>query len=370
MLISYSKGGDLSNMEFFRRFFAKKCAVGGLDLGTSSLKLVQLNAKKDKTYELVSLVIGYPPDQTLKDGVIIDSRALGDYIKQLILGNKLNMKEIVGVASGQSVILRPIRMAKLDAKDLNSSLRFHAKNYLPYSDEDAMIKGFILNDELEDDPTQMDVLLFAAPNEIIKNTQDVIRFSGLNPKAVEMEPSVLGLVLQLSVEPEIYGKTIALIHMGASFTSINIYKGGLLKQSRIVKVAGNRFTEVIAQNFNINFDEAEKMKKEKSVIRVEKDATPVAPTTMRIFNIITPVLDAASAFSRASRSARMASRRASWASICSSSILAKSSSGSPTRCPAGIICGLPSSSQSSTMPEEGAWAPCGRVWRALPSPSR
>lgn len=278
-------------MDFFKRIFAKKSAVGGLDLGTGSLKLVQLNTKKDKTYELVSLLIGYPPDQTLKDGVIIDSRALGDYIKQLILGNKLNIREIVGVASGQQVILRPIRMAKLDAKDLNSSLRFHAKNYLPYSDEDAMIKGVILNDELEDDPTQMDVLLFAAPNEIIKNTQDVIRFSGLTPKAVEMEPSALGLILQLSVEPEVYAKTVALIHMGASFTSINIYKGGMLKQSRSVRVAGNRFTEVIAQNFNINFDEAEKMKKEKSVIRVEKDATPVAPTTMRIFNIITPVLE-------------------------------------------------------------------------------
>ena len=125
-------------MDFFKRIFAKKSAVGGLDLGTGSLKLVQLNTKKDKTYELVSLLIGYPPDQTLKDGVIIDSRALGDYIKQLILGNKLNIREIVGVASGQQVILRPIRMAKLDAKDLNSSLRFHAKNYLPYSDEDAL----------------------------------------------------------------------------------------------------------------------------------------------------------------------------------------------------------------------------------------
>lgn len=290
MLYSYLKGGDLSNMEFFKRFFAKKCAVGGLDLGSRSLKLVQLSAKKDKTYELTSLLLGDPPNQTLKDGLIVDSRALGDHIKQLILSYKLNIKEVVGVASGQSVVLRPIHMQKMDAKDVNNALRFHAGNYLPYNAEDAMIKGAILQPELEDDPTQMEVLLIAAPNEVVKNAQDVIRFSGLNPKTIDMEPLALGYILEISVEPEVLSKTVALVHIGASYTSINIYEAGTLKQSRIIRVAGNRFTEVISQAFNISFEEAEKMKEEKGIIRVEKDATPVAPTTMRIFNTITPVL--------------------------------------------------------------------------------
>ena len=43
-------------MEFFKQFFAKKCAVGGLDLGTKNLKLVQLNQKKDKI--LIGLLFG------------------------------------------------------------------------------------------------------------------------------------------------------------------------------------------------------------------------------------------------------------------------------------------------------------------------
>ena len=52
--------------EELRKCVDEKSVV--LDLGTGSLKLVQINTKKDKTYELVSLLIGYPPDQTLKDG--------------------------------------------------------------------------------------------------------------------------------------------------------------------------------------------------------------------------------------------------------------------------------------------------------------
>jgi type IV pilus assembly protein PilM len=277
-------------MDFFKQFFAKKCAVGGLDLGTKNLKLVQLNQKKDKTYELTSLLLGEPPEGTLKDGMVADPRALGDHIKQLILSFKLKVEKVFGVASGQFVVLRPIHMAKLKPDELNKALRFQAADYLPYSSEDAMIKGMILKPELEDDPQQMEVLLMAAPNEIVKNTQDVIRFSGLSPAAVDMEPFALLSVLGISVEPEVFSKTISLVHIGASYTSINIYDNGNLKQSRIVKIAGNRLTEVIANAFDISFEEAEKLKEEKGIIRVEKDATPVAPTTTKIFNTITPVL--------------------------------------------------------------------------------
>ena len=50
--------------------------------------------------------------------------------------------------------------------------------------------------------------------------------------------------------------------------------------------AGNSFTKAISQSLNLSFEEAEKIKQEKGVIRSEKDGTPVAPTTMRIFNVI------------------------------------------------------------------------------------
>lgn len=281
-------------MDFFKRLFGNKGTVGGLDLGSSSLKLIQLKPIKDKTkgklYELSSFVMGLPPEETVKEGVINDPKALGELLKQLIQSHKINIEQVVGVVSGQPVIIRPIIMPKLPEKEMQSSLRFQAEQYLPYRADEAMIRGTILNKELEDNPGSMEVLLVAAPNEIVKNTQDVIRFSGLNPAAIDMEPFALLRALEISLEPDIFNKTFALVNIGASVMSINIYKAGVLRQSRTVKVAGNRFTEVIAQALNISFDEAEKMKKEKGVIRVAKDAAPVAPTTMRIFNVIVPVL--------------------------------------------------------------------------------
>ncbi|MCQ2736160.1 MAG: type IV pilus assembly protein PilM [bacterium] len=280
-------------MDFLRQLFGGgKAPVGGLDMGSSSLKMLQLKQNKDKkTYKMTSLLIGYAPDDTVVGGTISDPRALGDYIKQLIQSSKINIQDVVGVASGKSVVLRPIEMiSSISPKELQSSVRFEADKYLPYKADEAMVRGTILQKEIPDKPGKMEVLLVAAPNEIVKNTQDVIKFAGLKPAAIDMEPFALNRALSVSLEPSLLERTVALINIGSSSTSINIYKAGVLRQSRTVTVAGKRFTDAIAQSLNISFDEAEKMKTEKGVIRVEKDAAPVEPSAMRIFNVILPVL--------------------------------------------------------------------------------
>jgi len=272
------------------QLFARKGATGGLDLGGSTIKLVQLVLKKEKEYEMTNLVIGPTPAMTIKDGTIVDPRALGDQVKQLVVNNKLSMQKVVGAVSGQSVVIRPITMTKMTERELQHAIKFEAERYLPYSVAEAQIKGTILRKEIEGDEKSMEVLLVAAPNEMVKNTQDVIRFAGVNPLAIDLEPFALVRSLQMSVEKEVFEKTIALINLGASSSSINIFKNGVLRHNRTIVVAGNSFTKAIGQSLNLSFEEAEKIKKDKGVIRVEKDATPVAPTTMRIFNVIIPVL--------------------------------------------------------------------------------
>jgi type IV pilus assembly protein PilM len=112
----------------------------------------------------------------------------------------------------------------------------------------------------------------------------------VQPEAIDLEPFALLRALQMMAPPGKLQQCIALVNLGASSSSINIFKGGVLRHNRTITIAGNSFTKAIGQSLNLSFEEAEKIKKEKGVIRVEKDATPVPPTTMRIFNVILPVL--------------------------------------------------------------------------------
>jgi type IV pilus assembly protein PilM len=276
-------------MQFLKKFFSAKGAVGGLDIGTGSIKLAQI-IKTPGGFKLVKYAENPTPSMTIKDGQIIDARVLGDTIRGMLVASKTPIDKVVGSVSGQSVVIRPINMTQMSEKELQNAIKFEAERYLPYSVSDAQIIGTVLRKSVEGDDKSMEVLLVAAPNEMVANAQEVIKMAGIEPSAIDLEPFALVRASQLSLPQEMGNQTIALINLGASSSSINIFKEGILRHNRTITTAGNSFSRAIGQSLNLSFEEAEKLKKEKGVIRVEKDATPVAPTTMRIFNVIMPVL--------------------------------------------------------------------------------
>ena len=277
-------------MDIIKSLFGGKSSVGGLDVGGNTIKIAQVGRTSGGQYQLEKIAVGPTPAMAVKDGAVVDARMLGDAIKQLYAAQRFKMQKVDGVVAGQSVVIRPISMTTMTPRELRNAIRFEAERYLPYSVNDAQIDGIPLPSSGEGDGKTMEVLLVAAPREMIRNAQEVIKQAGIHPHAIDLEPMALVRALKVNTEQRLFDQTIALINLGASSSSINIFKAGILRHNRTITVAGNSFTKAIGQALNLSFEEAEKLKKEKGVIRVEKDATPVAPTTMRIYNVIIPVL--------------------------------------------------------------------------------
>ena len=270
-------------------FGPKSPEVGAVDLGSSTIKICQIvgPATSPKFFRVATCPT---PPMTIKDGSIVGSQALGDTIKQALAAGNINCKRIVTTVSGQQVVIRPIAMTKMTEKELNQAIKFEAERYLPYSVAEAQISGKIISDDAGDGKNNMEVLLIAVPNDVVNNAREVIKMADVEPGAIDLEPLALYRALKACVDDEEINKTIALINLGASSSSINIFKAGVLRHNRTISVAGNSFTKAIGQSLNLSFEEAEKIKKDKGIIKVEKDPTPLPPTTMRIFTVIGPVL--------------------------------------------------------------------------------
>ena len=281
-------------MDFLKKLFNLKAKeeVAGLDIGSNTIKLASV-ARTSNGYALTRFFKCPTPPMTVKDGAIIDARVLGETIGDLLReAGYANPPRVVSAVSGQSVVIRPIELTSMSERELQGAIKFEAERYLPYSVTEAHISGMILNKGEKIDPSKnkMEVLLVAAPNEMVNNTREVVSASSAKPDTVDLEPFALQRAMSLCVNPEILSKTFALINLGAASSSINIFKAQELRHNRTISVAGNSFTKAIGQSLNLSFEEAEKIKKEKGVIRLGDDATPVAPTTMRIFNVVVPVL--------------------------------------------------------------------------------
>ena len=241
----------------------------GLDIGTSKIKIVEL-VKKPTVFALKKLAVVPIPFGTIEGGNILQPQVVTEAIKTAIKKSGISGKKVIAAVAGQSVIVRHIKVPNLSDNELRSGLKYEVEKYLPYPVEEAVIDFHVINRPAN--PSEdMDIMIVAVREAIIHSHVTAITNAGLTPLAIDIQPFALLRSLgfeELSSKQEeiISGKSIALIDIGAGTTDLVIFKDGLLKFTRIIPVAGYRFTTAIAKNLNISEAEAEKKKAEEAVI--------------------------------------------------------------------------------------------------------
>ncbi len=278
-------------MDFFKKLFKKAPEQGAIDIGSSNIKFAVVEKVKAGPPKLLHFAVAPTPPMAIKDGSILDAQALGDTIGGLLRANDIQTSKfrLACAVAGQQVVIRPIPMTKMKAEEVRQAIRFEAERYLPYPVADATVQGTILSEDTGDGRT-MEVLLVAVPNEIVEAAREVVKLAEVEPAAINLEPLALQKSLQFCLDEQSLNGTVVLVNIGASFSSINIFSAQRLRHNRTISIAGNSFTKAIGQSLNVSFDEAEKIKKEKGVIKVEGDSEEVAPATQKIFNLVEPVL--------------------------------------------------------------------------------
>ncbi len=245
----------------------------GLDIGSSFIKIVQLNDIKGgyelKLFEMLPL-----PPEIIVDGSIIDSFRLVDSLKELLRKAKVRTKDtVISLAGHSSVIIKRISLPEMSEEELSESIRFEAEQYVPFNIEDVNLDFQILGPKEE--AGQMDVILVAVKKDIIDEYVSAVRDAGLNPIIVDVNSFALENMYEINYEIDPH-KNVAIVNIGASTINMNILKGGLSVFTRDSAVGSNIHTEALQKEFNLTFDNAEKLKRGNPIENVSpEDATTV-----------------------------------------------------------------------------------------------
>jgi type IV pilus assembly protein PilM len=237
--------------------WGKKKDVIGLDIGCSSIKLVEL--KEDRNgYKLQNLAISPLPPEAIVDGALMDSVTIIDTIRDAIAASKTKTKDAVTSVSGHSVIVKKISLPFMTEAELEESIQWEAERYIPFDVNDVNI-DFQIFGSAPENPEAMDVVLVAAKKDIINDYVSVLMESGLNPVIIDTDSFALENMLAISYD---IGKeeTVAIANVGASVTNINIIKNNTSAFTRDVFKGGNQITEEIQRQLHVDHDEAEKIK--------------------------------------------------------------------------------------------------------------
>ena len=238
---------------------AKSRLALGLDIGSSSVKLVQLKDAK-RGFILDAFGVSPLPPEAIVDGALMNNGAIVDAIKQLVGQFKLKNREVAIGVSGHSVIIKKISMPRMTREELEESIQWEAEQYIPFDVKDVNIDVQILTPPDQDTGTgQMDVLLVAAKKDMINDYTSVVAEAGLNPICVDVDAFAVQNSFEVNYEvPKT--ETVVLVNAGASVVNINVLANGVTTFTRDVTMGGNQFTEEIQKQLNVSYDEAEKLK--------------------------------------------------------------------------------------------------------------
>jgi type IV pilus assembly protein PilM len=292
-------------------FSKKKQDFLGVDIGTSSIKIVQLAREGSKaklvTYGMIDVDADIIRNKT-PESIKLIARALERLIEKSRVSTKLCSTALPTFSVFSSVISLP----QMTRNDLTSAVKWEAKKFIPFPIEDMILDWKIINSDgnlqgkdlsdnlnnktglskffskskekkpkLENQPKQADnfikteskfnkILLTAAPKNLVSIYVEIFKELGLNLFSLEVESFAMTRSL-ISDE-----KTCAMIvDIGSVTTDVCVTENGLPILNRSIEVGGNVMTESIAKSLNISFDRAEQFKQDFGLTMSNKEVNNV-----------------------------------------------------------------------------------------------
>ncbi len=232
---------------------AKKSFVG-IDIGHANLRIVQVE-KTAEGVRVSKFATAPTPADSVKDGLVRDPEAVGQAIKAAMKEAHIHAHSAVIAASGGAVFVRTVPFPKMTAQMLRESIKFEASRHVPGSIEDSYVEAEIV-ENISD--TQMNVLLAAAPRDVVDGRIAACKAAGLDVRIVEIETfAAFRSLLETDRFKEVQNKTYLLVDIGATSTTVSIIEDGVYIMHRSMPNAGNTLTEGLKSAFKLETVDAE-----------------------------------------------------------------------------------------------------------------
>lgn len=268
-------------------FFGKETTVG-IDIGSSCIKAVEIEPTSSG-WTLVNAAVAPTPMEAVKDGNIVNVVEVSQAVRTMLRDAGMKATGAVCAISGSQVIVRQVQFTKMAEALLRKSIKYEASRFISSSMEDSIVEFEILCDS--EDGSQMNVMLVAAPREMINSRVSVLESAGLEPLVIDIESfALIRSLVEFNATDEYLRETVALIDIGASHTDVDIVSRGEFALTRNVPIAGDSFTNAIKSLTGGSFEEAEHAKLAMTA-QSPVDQLPSNDPDNKCWRVVQPLLD-------------------------------------------------------------------------------
>jgi len=255
----------------------------GIDIGTASIKIVELSSlrariKLENYGEIGAPMFYEKPFRTFeKSTLLLSNQDIAKAIGVIFKEAKIENRDAVFSIPDFSTFFTFLELPPMTQEEIPSAVQFKARQHIPLPLSEVALDWTIIEGEASNQKkAELKILLVAVPHEVINQYQEIARLSQIRLLALEAE--VFGLARSLIKDKK---GTIALVDIGAQSTTISIIEKGVLKITYSFDVSGNELTRLLSKSLNISYNKAEELKRRHGIGFSE----------MQVGRILSPLID-------------------------------------------------------------------------------
>jgi type IV pilus assembly protein PilM len=199
-----------------------------------------------------------PPNSVVEKN-ITDVEAVGEAVRRAMKRSGARTRYAAVAVAGSSVITKVVPMPNnLSEDELSSQIELEADQYVPYPLEEVSLDFEVLGPS-EHNADTVDVLLAACRTETVDMRSAAVESGGLDTKVVDVEAYATENAFQLLLEQvpdQGMEKTVAVVDIGATITTLNVLHDNKLIYTRDQVFGGKQLTEEIMRRYGLSYEEA------------------------------------------------------------------------------------------------------------------
>ena len=248
----------------FDIFKTKSPSLIGVDIASTSVKLIELSQTGKGAYRLERYAIEPLPKETVTDGNIVNLDAVSDALKRgwKRLGSR-NRNIAMSLPAAMVITKKIIVPAGQKEEELELTVEAEANQYIPFALDEVNLDFQILG-PAPNNPEEVEVLIAASRKEKVEDRVAIAETAGLKPRVMDVESyatqEAFGLIMP-SLPANGRDQNIALVDIGAHVTHFYVLRNNHFLFSRDQAFGGNQLTQDIQRAFNLSPEEAESAKR-------------------------------------------------------------------------------------------------------------
>ena len=249
----------------FATLFSRQPApLIGLDISSSSVKLVELGRGKDGGFVLERCAVEQLEKGWITDGNVEKFDEVAEAVRRVVKKSGTKTKNVAMSLPASAVITKKIVLpGGLSDAELELQVESEANQYIPFSLDEVSL-DFCVVGPSSNSAGDVEVLIAASRKEKVQDRQGLAEAAGLKPVVVDVESYASRLATGRLIDGlpnKGLDIMVALFEVGAMTTSMQVIRNDEVLYDRDQAFGGAQLTQLIVRQYGFSSEEAETKKR-------------------------------------------------------------------------------------------------------------